>query len=89
MPRLVKLIIFQYDHTDQKPGICIHICIFLMFVLLWANECVYLSTLVNNIDCDNFLFSDEKKDLEDEEAANGPRQILPYSSMFVFGQTNP
>uniref|UniRef100_A0A3B4ZNK0 Ion transport domain-containing protein n=1 Tax=Stegastes partitus TaxID=144197 RepID=A0A3B4ZNK0_9TELE len=22
-------------------------------------------------------------------AANGPRQILPYSSMFVFGQTNP
>uniref|UniRef100_M3ZYX6 Voltage-dependent N-type calcium channel subunit alpha n=1 Tax=Xiphophorus maculatus TaxID=8083 RepID=M3ZYX6_XIPMA len=31
----------------------------------------------------------EKKDLEEEEAANGPRQILPYSSMFVFGQTNP
>uniref|UniRef100_A0A3P9Q8Q9 Voltage-dependent N-type calcium channel subunit alpha n=1 Tax=Poecilia reticulata TaxID=8081 RepID=A0A3P9Q8Q9_POERE len=24
-----------------------------------------------------------------EEAANGPRLILPYSSMFVFGQTNP
>uniref|UniRef100_A0A8C4NVX2 Voltage-dependent N-type calcium channel subunit alpha n=1 Tax=Dicentrarchus labrax TaxID=13489 RepID=A0A8C4NVX2_DICLA len=22
-------------------------------------------------------------------AANGPRQILPYSSMFIFGQTNP
>ncbi|XP_034096054.1 voltage-dependent N-type calcium channel subunit alpha-1B-like isoform X2 [Gymnodraco acuticeps] len=44
---------------------------------------------MNNIDCDSFLFSDEKKDLEDEEAANGPRQILPYSSMFVFGQTNP
>ncbi|XP_030005055.1 voltage-dependent N-type calcium channel subunit alpha-1B-like [Sphaeramia orbicularis] len=44
---------------------------------------------MNNIDCDNFQLSEEKKDLEDEEAANGPRQILPYSSMFVFGQTNP
>uniref|UniRef100_A0A3B4XKR9 Voltage-dependent N-type calcium channel subunit alpha n=1 Tax=Seriola lalandi dorsalis TaxID=1841481 RepID=A0A3B4XKR9_SERLL len=32
---------------------------------------------------------EEKKDLEEEEAANGPRQILPYSSMFIFGQTNP
>uniref|UniRef100_A0A672ZDE2 Voltage-dependent N-type calcium channel subunit alpha n=1 Tax=Sphaeramia orbicularis TaxID=375764 RepID=A0A672ZDE2_9TELE len=37
----------------------------------------------------HFTLSEEKKDLEDEEAANGPRQILPYSSMFVFGQTNP
>ncbi|XP_028274065.1 voltage-dependent N-type calcium channel subunit alpha-1B isoform X1 [Parambassis ranga] len=44
---------------------------------------------MNNIDCDNFQLSDEKKDLEEEEAANGPRQILPYSSMFVFSQTNP
>ncbi|KAM7393228.1 hypothetical protein PAMA_008058 [Pampus argenteus] len=45
---------------------------------------------MNNIDCDNFrLSSEEKKDLEEEEAANGPRQILPYSSMFIFGQTNP
>uniref|UniRef100_A0A087YI18 Voltage-dependent N-type calcium channel subunit alpha n=1 Tax=Poecilia formosa TaxID=48698 RepID=A0A087YI18_POEFO len=25
----------------------------------------------------------------DSLTANGPRQILPYSSMFVFGQTNP
>uniref|UniRef100_A0AAX7V4N8 Voltage-dependent N-type calcium channel subunit alpha n=1 Tax=Astatotilapia calliptera TaxID=8154 RepID=A0AAX7V4N8_ASTCA len=33
--------------------------------------------------------SEEKKDLEEDEAANGPRQILPYSSMFIFGQTNP
>uniref|UniRef100_A0A8C4I3F3 Voltage-dependent N-type calcium channel subunit alpha n=1 Tax=Dicentrarchus labrax TaxID=13489 RepID=A0A8C4I3F3_DICLA len=34
--------------------------------------------------------TEEKKDLEEEEeAANGPRQILPYSSMFIFGQTNP
>uniref|UniRef100_A0A3Q2VD08 Voltage-dependent N-type calcium channel subunit alpha n=1 Tax=Haplochromis burtoni TaxID=8153 RepID=A0A3Q2VD08_HAPBU len=32
---------------------------------------------------------EEKKDLEEDEAANGPRQILPYSSMFIFGQTNP
>lgn len=46
------------------------------------------STPVNNIDCDNFQLSEEKKDLEEEEA-NQPRQILPYSSMFVFSQTNP
>ncbi|MEQ2287416.1 hypothetical protein AMECASPLE_012276 [Ameca splendens] len=44
---------------------------------------------MNNIDCDNFQLSEEKKDLEEGEAANGPRQILPYSSMFIFGQTNP
>lgn len=44
---------------------------------------------MNNIDCDNFQLSEEKKDLEEEEEANQPRQILPYSSMFVFGQTNP
>ncbi|XP_068429834.1 voltage-dependent N-type calcium channel subunit alpha-1B-like isoform X2 [Clinocottus analis] len=46
---------------------------------------------MNNIDCDNFRLGEEKKDLEEEEeeAANGPRQILPYSSMFIFGQTNP
>ncbi|XP_047425801.1 voltage-dependent N-type calcium channel subunit alpha-1B isoform X2 [Mugil cephalus] len=44
---------------------------------------------MNNIDCDNFQLSEEKKDLEEQEAANGPRQILPYSSMFIFGQTNP
>ncbi|XP_072309317.1 voltage-dependent N-type calcium channel subunit alpha-1B-like [Eucyclogobius newberryi] len=44
---------------------------------------------MNNIDCDAFQLSDEKKELEDEDAANGPREILPYSSMFVFGTTNP
>ncbi|XP_006803553.1 voltage-dependent N-type calcium channel subunit alpha-1B isoform X1 [Neolamprologus brichardi] len=44
---------------------------------------------MNNIDCDNLQLSEEKKDLEEDEAANGPRQILPYSSMFIFGQTNP
>uniref|UniRef100_A0A674EGL9 Voltage-dependent N-type calcium channel subunit alpha n=1 Tax=Salmo trutta TaxID=8032 RepID=A0A674EGL9_SALTR len=32
--------------------------------------------------------NEEKKDLE-EELKNGPEHILPYSSMFVFGQTNP
>uniref|UniRef100_A0AAY4EPL5 Voltage-dependent N-type calcium channel subunit alpha n=1 Tax=Denticeps clupeoides TaxID=299321 RepID=A0AAY4EPL5_9TELE len=42
---------------------------------------------VNKIDGDSLLLSEEKKDLE--EAQNGPRNILPYSSMFVFGQTNP
>uniref|UniRef100_A0A3Q0SV45 Voltage-dependent N-type calcium channel subunit alpha n=1 Tax=Amphilophus citrinellus TaxID=61819 RepID=A0A3Q0SV45_AMPCI len=44
---------------------------------------------MNNIDCDNLQLSEEKKDLEEDTAANGPRQILPYSSMFIFGQTNP
>ncbi|XP_075993878.1 voltage-dependent N-type calcium channel subunit alpha-1B-like isoform X2 [Genypterus blacodes] len=47
---------------------------------------------MNNIDCDNFPLTEEKKDLEEEEeeeAANGPKPILPYSSMFIFGQTNP
>lgn len=53
-----------------------------------ARPCDHSSTPVNNIDCDNFQLSEEKKDLEEEEA-NQPRQILPYSSMFVFGQTNP
>ncbi|CAG5867207.1 unnamed protein product, partial [Menidia menidia] len=43
---------------------------------------------LNNIDCDNFQLGEDKKDLEEDEA-NGPQQILPYSSMFVFGQTNP
>ncbi|KAG7279266.1 hypothetical protein CRUP_033202 [Coryphaenoides rupestris] len=43
---------------------------------------------MNNIECEGLSFSSEKKDLE-EEAANGPKSILPYSSMFVFGQTNP
>lgn len=59
-----------------------------MFVLRELNESTYFSIPVNNIDCDNFRPSEEKKDLEEEEA-NGPRQILPYSSMFIFGQTNP
>uniref|UniRef100_A0A674E8P6 Voltage-dependent N-type calcium channel subunit alpha n=1 Tax=Salmo trutta TaxID=8032 RepID=A0A674E8P6_SALTR len=35
-----------------------------------------------------YLSPGEKKDLE-EELKNGPEHILPYSSMFVFGQTNP
>lgn len=46
-------------------------------------------TPVNNTDDDIFQLSEEKKDLDEEEGTNGPRQILPYSSMFIFGQTNP
>ncbi|XP_051907015.1 voltage-dependent N-type calcium channel subunit alpha-1B isoform X4 [Hippocampus zosterae] len=44
---------------------------------------------MNNIESGNFGISEEKKALEDDDAAGGPRQILPYSSMFIFGQTNP
>lgn len=49
---------------------------------------LHFPTLVNNID--NLRLTEEKKALEgEEEVASGPRQILPYSSMFIFGQTNP
>uniref|UniRef100_A0A6Q2YEX0 Voltage-dependent N-type calcium channel subunit alpha n=1 Tax=Esox lucius TaxID=8010 RepID=A0A6Q2YEX0_ESOLU len=46
---------------------------------------------MNNIDCESLPMNEEKKDLEEEEEEmkNGPKHILPYSSMFVFGQTNP
>nr|XP_061836742.1 voltage-dependent N-type calcium channel subunit alpha-1B isoform X2 [Nerophis lumbriciformis] len=44
---------------------------------------------MNNIDCDNFKVNEEKKALEEDDGADRPRQILPYSSMFIFGQTNP
>ncbi|KAJ8339453.1 hypothetical protein SKAU_G00362390 [Synaphobranchus kaupii] len=43
---------------------------------------------MNNVDCDSLPVNEEKKNLEDQ-TKNGPRQILPYSSMFVFSQTNP
>lgn len=43
---------------------------------------------VNNIDGDSLLLNEEKKDL-DELNQNAPKHILPYSSMFVFGPTNP
>ncbi|KAL1253195.1 hypothetical protein QQF64_017888, partial [Cirrhinus molitorella] len=43
---------------------------------------------INNIDGDSLLLNEEKKDL-DELNQNAPRHILPYSSMFVFGPTNP
>lgn len=43
---------------------------------------------VNNIDGDSLLLNEEKKDL-DELNQNAPKLILPYSSMFVFGPTNP
>eukprot|EP00066_Takifugu_rubripes_P013491 XP_011602757.1 PREDICTED: voltage-dependent N-type calcium channel subunit alpha-1B isoform X2 [Takifugu rubripes] len=44
---------------------------------------------MNNIDCESFQIREEKKNLEEAEEVNGPRQMLPYSSMFIFGQTNP
>uniref|UniRef100_A0A674N4Z0 Voltage-dependent N-type calcium channel subunit alpha n=1 Tax=Takifugu rubripes TaxID=31033 RepID=A0A674N4Z0_TAKRU len=49
--------------------------------------CIFPS--VNNIDCESFQIREEKKNLEEAEEVNGPRQMLPYSSMFIFGQTNP
>ncbi|GAA6097064.1 voltage-dependent N-type calcium channel subunit alpha-1B isoform X3, partial [Tachysurus ichikawai] len=43
---------------------------------------------MNNIDGERLLLNEEKKDL-DELNQNAPKRILPYSSMFVFGQSNP
>ncbi|XP_030625015.1 voltage-dependent N-type calcium channel subunit alpha-1B [Chanos chanos] len=43
---------------------------------------------MNNIDGESLLLNEEKKDLDDVNQ-NGPKHILPYSSMFVFSQTNP
>ncbi|TSK72080.1 Voltage-dependent N-type calcium channel subunit alpha-1B [Bagarius yarrelli] len=43
---------------------------------------------MSNIDGESLLLNDEKKELE-ELNKNTPKRILPYSSMFVFGQTNP
>lgn len=43
---------------------------------------------VNSIDLETMPMNVENKTLEDL-TQNGPRPILPYSSMFVFGQTNP
>ncbi|XP_045081656.1 voltage-dependent N-type calcium channel subunit alpha-1B-like [Coregonus clupeaformis] len=42
---------------------------------------------MNSIDCETMPMNEEKKTLE-ELTRSGPRPILPYSSMFVFGQTN-
>lgn len=36
---------------------------------------------VNNIDCETTPMT--------EKCEEGPRPILPYSSMFIFGPTNP
>ncbi|XP_043914705.1 voltage-dependent N-type calcium channel subunit alpha-1B [Protopterus annectens] len=45
---------------------------------------------MNNIDFESLTKKDEKKDLEDDDLTkNGPKQILPYSSMFVFSPANP
>uniref|UniRef100_A0A6Q2XN12 Voltage-dependent N-type calcium channel subunit alpha n=1 Tax=Esox lucius TaxID=8010 RepID=A0A6Q2XN12_ESOLU len=43
--------------------------------------------IVNSIDCETMPMNEVKKTLEDL-TQSGPRPILPYSSMFVFGQTN-
>lgn len=48
----------------------------------------YVFLAVNNVDGDSLLLNEEKKDL-DELNQNAPKHILPYSSMFVFGQANP
>ncbi|XP_055742428.1 voltage-dependent N-type calcium channel subunit alpha-1B-like isoform X6 [Salvelinus fontinalis] len=42
---------------------------------------------MNSIDCETMPMNEEKKTLE-ERTQSGPRPILPYSSMFVFGQAN-
>ncbi|XP_053328500.1 voltage-dependent N-type calcium channel subunit alpha-1B [Spea bombifrons] len=43
---------------------------------------------INSVDFD--VKSEEKKEMEaDDLTRNGPKQILPYSSMFVFSSTNP
>ncbi|XP_063791946.1 voltage-dependent N-type calcium channel subunit alpha-1B isoform X6 [Pseudophryne corroboree] len=43
---------------------------------------------INNVEFD--VKSEEKKEMEaDDQTKNGPKQILPYSSMFVFSSTNP
>uniref|UniRef100_A0A6Q2ZLU3 Voltage-dependent N-type calcium channel subunit alpha n=1 Tax=Esox lucius TaxID=8010 RepID=A0A6Q2ZLU3_ESOLU len=42
---------------------------------------------MNSIDCETMPMNEVKKTLEDL-TQSGPRPILPYSSMFVFGQTN-
>uniref|UniRef100_A0A8C7TZV5 Voltage-dependent N-type calcium channel subunit alpha n=1 Tax=Oncorhynchus mykiss TaxID=8022 RepID=A0A8C7TZV5_ONCMY len=42
---------------------------------------------MNSIDCETIPMNKEKKTLE-ALTRTGPRPILPYSSMFVFGQTN-
>lgn len=41
---------------------------------------------VNSIDCETMPMNE--KTLEDL-GQSGPKPILPYSSMFMFGQTNP
>uniref|UniRef100_A0A8C7LDP6 Voltage-dependent N-type calcium channel subunit alpha n=1 Tax=Oncorhynchus kisutch TaxID=8019 RepID=A0A8C7LDP6_ONCKI len=50
-----------------------------------CNLCVCVP--VNSIDCETMPMNEEKKTLE-ERTQSGPRPILPYSSMFVFGQAN-
>ncbi|KAG9477608.1 hypothetical protein GDO78_012888 [Eleutherodactylus coqui] len=43
---------------------------------------------INNVEFE--VKSEEKKEMEAEDLTkNGPKQILPYSSMFIFSSTNP
>ncbi|XP_073496396.1 voltage-dependent N-type calcium channel subunit alpha-1B isoform X5 [Phyllobates terribilis] len=43
---------------------------------------------INNVEFE--VKSEEKKEMEvDDLTKNGPKQILPYSSMFIFSSTNP
>lgn len=49
--------------------------------------CLVLMT-VNSIDSETMPMTEEKRNLDDVNQAM-MRPILPYSSMFVFGQTNP
>lgn len=49
--------------------------------------CLVLIT-VNSIDSETMPMTEEKRNLDDLNQTN-MRPILPYSSMFVFSQTNP
>ncbi|KAJ7994007.1 hypothetical protein DPEC_G00261480 [Dallia pectoralis] len=42
---------------------------------------------MNSVECETMPMNEVKKTMEDL-TRSGPRPILPYSSMFVFGQTN-
>ncbi|KAF3696304.1 Voltage-dependent N-type calcium channel subunit alpha-1B Brain calcium channel III [Channa argus] len=41
---------------------------------------------MNSIDCETIPMNEKNLD---DQSQSGPKPILPYSSMFIFGQTNP
>lgn len=41
---------------------------------------------VNSIDCETMPMNEKT---QEDLGQSGPKPILPYSSMFIFGQTNP